>query len=1027
MLRKTILSQSLRIAFSAISLSVAVAPAAYAQSTTVGSVFGQVAAQAGDQVVIENAAVGLKRTVAVNASGYFQAVALPPGNYTATLQKAGQNVSSVQLEVRAGQGSEVTFAGSTAGTQQLGVVQVVGRAKTIDVSSSENGSTFTARQLEALPVASKDLNGIIALAANTVKADNRYSGGVSIGGGGPSENAYYINGFPVTNALSQLGSIELPYGAVAQADIKTGGFGAEFGRSVGGVVNITTKSGTNEWHGGVGLEITPNSLRSKLPNSYYPDTKALTGYTGNSATDGTLYLDRSKKKETEYTYSAYVGGPLIQDKLFFFLAADQTDNKTSGVNATTGSSLLSTNGWLDAKDKNTRYLGKFDWFATDNHQLELTLIGDNYKTTNDFSGYDYTTGAKGKYVYSEYAKNAANITPAVGGDAQVLKYTGNVTDNFTLTALYGQSRSNHSDTFSFPPTAPTFGWSATGRNPNLTYVLPANAANPLPAQTLLMPAGAHDTTKSFRLDGELRLGNHTIRAGMDENRLKSIGAGETVAGGHSWLYRSTTSGSANVGGFGPISNYTPAVNGRYYYVIDYIFDDATAAQSNQSAQYIEDRWKITKDLLVTAGLRNESFTNKNGDGATFLESKNFLSPRFAAAWDVNGDASMKLYGSLGRYSLQIPTHVAVRGASRSTYTTQYFAYTGIDQVTGLPTGKTAMGTADSANNEYGQAKDVQAVSAQGIKPTYQDEMTLGIEKALTQGIMGGAKVTYRTLRATIDDMCDSRAFYNYADAHGINTDNYSYTCASFNPGRDNTFSVGYAGDDQPHTTVHLTAAELGFPKAKRTYLALDFYLEHAFRDGWYGKLTYTWSRSRGNTEGQTRSDNAQTDVAATSTWDLPELMEGSYGNLPNDRTHQIKAYGFYQVTPELMLGANALLESGRPRSCFGNYPGATTADDVYYYNSVNFYCNGKLTQRGSLGRTPWTYKLDLNAAYKPASVKGLSLRVDVFNVFNTIKPTRYDEIREPNRGDLVTVSPTYGREAAYTEPRSVRLSVNYDF
>ena len=1026
MLRKTILSQSLLIAFSAVSLSLAVAPVAYAQSTTVGSVFGQVAAQAGDQVVIENAAVGLKRVVPVAANGTFQAVALPPGKYTATLQKGGTTVSSVQLEVRAGQGSEVSFASGSANAQ-LGAVMVVGRAKTIDVSSSENGSTFSAKQLEALPVATKDLNGIIALAANTVKADNRYAGGVSIGGGGPSENAYYINGFPVTNALTQLGSIELPFGAVAQADIKTGGFGAEFGRSVGGVVNITTKSGSNEWHGGVGIEYSPSALAGKRPDGYYPDTKALTGYAGNASTDGKLYIDRSKSKESEYAISAYAGGPLIKDKLFFFLAADHTRKTTSGVNSPTGSSLLSTNGWLDATDKNTRYLGKIDWFLTDDHQLELTLIGDNYKTTNEYSGYDYATGSKGKYVYTEYAKNEANITPGVGGDAQVLKYTGNVTNNFTLTALYGQSRFNHSNTFSFPPTAPTFGWNATGRNPNLKYVEPADAPNPLPSQTLLTPAGAHDTTKSFRLDGELRLGDHTVRAGMDENRLRSVGAGQTVAGGHSWLYRSTSNGNANVGGDGAISKFTSPVNGRYYYVIDYIFDDATAAQSNQSAMYIEDRWKITKNLLVTGGLRNESFVNKNGDGETFLESKNFVSPRLAAAWDVNGDASLKVYGSAGRYSLQIPTHVAVRGASRSLYTTQYFTYSGVDQTTGLPTGLTSMGRAVSTNNEYGQPKDVQAVAAKDIKPTYQDEMTLGFEKALTPNIMGGAKVTYRTLRETIDDLCDARAFYAYADVNKINTDNYAYTCASFNPGSDNTFLVGYAGADKPHTSVTFTGAQLGFEKAKRTYLALDFYLEHALRDGWYGKLTYTWSRSKGNTEGQTRSDNAQTDVAATSTWDLPELMEGSYGVLPNDRTHQIKAYGFYQFTPELAFGANAMLESGRPRSCFGNYPGATSADDVYYYNSVNFYCDGKLTPRGSLGRTPWTYKLDLNATYKPANVKGLTLRMDVFNVFNTVKVTRYDEIREPNRGDLVTVSSTYGREAALTAPRSVRLSASYDF
>jgi len=1026
-LKKTILSRSLVLAFATAAVSLATAPAAYAQSTTVGSVFGQITAQAGDQVSVENVATGLKRSAPVAADGTFQLVALPPGQYNATLLKAGQSVSSVKLVVMAAQSVEVSFGASAA--TQLEAVQVVGKVKTIDVKSSENGSTFTSRQLESLPVATKDLNGIIALAANTTAADSRYAGGISIGGGAPSENAYYINGFPVTNALTQLGSIELPYGAISQADVKTGGFGAEFGRSVGGVVNITTKSGSNEWHGGVSLAVEPDALRS-IPNSiYYPNTGA------NPKTDGTTYLDNSKESRSRYIYGVNVGGPIIQDKLFFFLAADFTKTDSSGVNATPQSATLNSSGWADQKDKNTRYLGKFDWNVTDDHVLELTLLGDNYKTTKDYSGYSYATGQKTGYVYSEYAKNQANITPAVGGDAQILKYTGNLTDKLTLTALYGQSKSAHADNFNFSATAPSFGWTTTGRNPNLTYLDPSKAVNPLPWATLIVPDNSYDNTKSFRLDVEYRgIKGHTIRAGLDQNRLRSTNAGEVVAGGSSWQYARTANGAfTGFGGTTPISQLTTGVvdptDGKtyYYYARNYVFNDATGAQSNQSAEYVEDQIKVTRNLLVTAGLRNEGFVNKNGDGQTFLESKNFISPRLAAAWDVNGDASMKVYGSLGRYSLQIPTHVAVRGASRSTYTNQYFAYTGVDPVTGLPTGLTATGPAASSNNEYGQPKDVKQVSALDIKPTYQDEFTLGMEKALGSAYTFGAKVTYRTLRATIDDMCDVRPFLAYAAAHNIDASNYGGGCASFNPGQANSFLVDYAGNGS-YTKVNLSAADLGFDKAKRTYLALDFSLEHALRNNWYGKLTYTYSRSRGNTEGQTKSDNAQTDVAATSSWDHPELMVGAYGNLPNDRPHQIKAYGFYQFTQEWSLGSNFRAEAGRPKNCFGNWNGARNAffDNNIDYGNVYFYCNGVATPRGSMGRLPWQFSVDMNVAYKPAQVKGLALRVDVFNLFNRQTASVIDETREVSY-DPSTVLPTYGRVVSYTAPRAVRLTASYDF
>jgi len=124
-----------------------------------------------------------------------------------------------------------------------------------------------------------------------------------------------------------------------------------------------------------------------------------------------------------------------------------------------------------------------------------------------------------------------------------------------------------------------------------------------------------------------------------------------------------------------------------------------------------------------------------------------------------------------------------------------------------------------------------------------------------------------------------------------------------------------------YTEVKLSAADLQFEKAKRTSFALDFFAEHPLSDGWYGKVTYTYSKSKGNTEGQTLSDVAQTDVSATQTWDTPEPMVGSYGYLPNDRRHQIKAHGFLRVLPEVDLGANVLLAShgGRKERCPGTF------------------------------------------------------------------------------------------------------------
>lgn len=1048
MLRKTILSQSLLIAFSAVSLSLAVAPAAHAQSTTVGSVSGEVAGHAGSQVIVENPATGLKRTVVVDASGKFSVTALPAGHYKATLVKNGTAVSTVELDVLAGRGSEAVF--ELAGAQQLETVRVVGRMRTIDTTTATSASIFTAKQLDVLPIATKDMNGIIALAANTVKADARYDGGVSIGGGGPSENAYYINGFPVTNPLTQLGAMELPFGAIQQFQVQTGGFGAEFGRSVGGVVNVITKSGTNEWHGGVQVSVEPESLRAKAKNYMYPTT----GSADTTTTDGTVRFYREGNKRGEVTTSGYIGGPIIQDKLFMFLAVDQINEDIKAVNASPQGAARTT-GWLETENKNTRYLGKFDWNLTDDHRLELTLLGDNYKTTNDYFGYDYATHSRLTKTYTENAKNVGGITPGVGGDAQIVKYTGNLTNDLTISALYGQSQFKHSASYSVDASAPEISRTVTNLPPSLGYTAPLPlTSNPVAASTYNVAPGAKEETKSFRFDLEYKLGNHLLRAGLDENRLKSINAGDTLTGlgGSIWVFArgkaSTTTfpdGLPRGDTLGLYGGQTKTLNqanallegGYYYYAYNQLFETTTNAQSNQSAQYLEDQWKATKNLMLTLGLRNETFENKNGDGETFLKMKSFISPRFAASWDVVGDSSLKVFGTAGRYSLQIPTHVAVRGASRSLFTRQYYAYTGIDPVTGAPTGVTSLGTAYSSNNEYNQAKNPKSVAAENMKPTYQDEITFGFEKALVANLTAGAKVTYRKLGATIDDFCDYRPVNKAMGSSETDTSWYTtefspFGCATINAGEGNTLYFDKKGDGNL-TKVYLSAQDLGLPKPKRTYLALDFFLEHPFSNGWYGKVTYTYSKSKGNTEGQTKSDNAQQDVSVTSTWDTPELMENSYGLLPNSRTHQLKAYGYYQATPEWGVSGNLLVESGRPKNCFGFYKyntGNELDNGNLDYGNVYFYCQDPVTgdqfatPRGSQGRLPWSYSLDLGVTYKPSYAKGLTLRVDVFNAFNKQTARVVDETQVLNSG---AYSPTYNGVLSYTEPRKVALTASYEF
>ena len=1024
MFRKTVVARALTIAFATAALTVAIVPSAMAQSNASGSVYGKIVPGSATSAVIKNLDTNQTRTVQIDAAGTFTATALPIGRYNVTLMKASSAGQTSTVEVLAGQGVEAAF--ETAGIQ---TVQVNARRTRIDISSANNGATFTSRELSKLPIA-QNVDAIIQLAPNTTRADSRYAGGASFAGGGASENAYYINGFPVTNPLTQLGASELPFGAIAQAQILTGGFGAEFGRSVGGVVNITTKSGTNNWEMGTTASVEPKSLRSKTKDLFYSNTGRF------PITDGTLYRRRSENEQSRTQVGAYLSGPLIQDKLFMFVAAETTRTETSGTDIASGIRRggAPEGGWDQSRRKVDRYLGKFDWNLTDNHRLELSLIGDTPELKTSFSGYSYAAtapfaGTRNGVVSS--SKRESNVADN-GAEVQILKYTGNLTDNFTVQSLYGKSKSKHVNEFGgYNPTLFSTTFTPDTQAPGVNYV---NRQTVTTSTGFILPVGASDEIESFRLDFEYKLGNHTVRFGLDNNKLSSANAGDDSIGGGNWAYlrNEDPNASFDLGGGmsrGPGTSTSP-LGKQGYYVTKNLFTSVTNAYSNQNAQYIEDKWQVTKNLLVTGGVRVEGFDNQNGDKVKYLEQKNQIAPRLAMVWDVTGDASTKVFASAGRYHLQIPTHLAVRGAGRATNTIQAFAYTGVD-ANGAPVGLTQLSAPASANNEYGQAKEPKTLSAVDLKPTYQDEITLGFEKAFSPSLNFGVKGTYRKLGSTIDDFCDGRPFIKYALDNKIDTTNWGgFGCANFNPGEANAFYVDYSGSTNDGgtaknlTLVKLSKADLGMPTAERTYKAVDVFAEHPLRNGWYGKVNYTWSKSKGNTEGQTLSDVGQTDVAATQTWDYKELSIGANGLLPNDRTHQIKAYGFYEVAPQWTVGGNVLAASGRPRSCLGRFLFDGTTPN---YSNGPHYCGGltvaqnQLSPRGTKGNLPWDTRLDMNVVYRPASVAGLALKMDLFNVFDKQITQSVEERWNQGNG----MRSTYERTLSTTTPRYIRLTAEY--
>ena len=309
---------------------------------------------------------------------------------------------------------------------------------------------------------------------------------------------------------------------------------------------------------------------------------------------------------------------------------------------------------------------------------------------------------------------------------------------------------------------------------------------------------------------------------------------------------------------------------------------------------------------------------------------------------------------------------------------------------------------------------------------------------------------FRELKAAIDDNCDYTAVLNspdsgftydpahhwWYDAQGnaanLPNEGFPY-CRMFNPGEDAIFVTDFLGDGNKRE-VHVPG-ELLSPKAKRTYQALEVFFEGSW-DKLFLQGSYTYAKSKGNTEGGVKSDIGQGDTNVTQDFDYYALTVDTYGYLLNDRRHSLKLFGNYELTDEFSIGFNALIQSGRPLNCLGVLdlnPGAGYSPHPYGSSFMRCSTTGNATDdssvvavpRGTMGRLPWTQQYDVNFAYAPNWAKGLQFKVDIFNVFNKQKVTSVNEQAEVSATG--SASNTYLLPASFQAPRSVRFMVQYDF
>ena len=1020
-----------------------------AQATT-GSIFGTAPAAAGETVRIVSDQTGLTREVPVDSTGRYRANSLPLGNYTVSLLSNGQVVSSKSdVTVSVNGAAQVPFvaAAPDKNVQNLSGVTVTGNAlPAIDVSSTREASVITAKDLKTLPLA-RNAESIALLAPGTAGGNSGLGTGpagtplVSFGGNSVVENAYYINGFNTTDPVGGAGGIALPYFAIAEQQTLTSGYGAEYGRSTGGVISQVGERGGNDFHAGVYATWAPSWAQSDYDNEYYANPASATP--GQKA--GDIYENRRNNSSWDTTYDAYLSGPLIKDKLFFYIAAEAQYDKTNS----TGS--VNAPYYYTHSTTSPKFYGKLDWNINDNNILELTDVQSKRMDQSDnVYNYSYQTNSVGNYATVDNPLYSSKF------DVNILKYTSYITDNLTLSVMAGKMKSTYFSQMDY-----------TGVDPALPGISQVYYQNPDVAGTggtntnpTTVPSSDHkSTTNNFRLDLDWKLGDHDVRFGIDNQRSTDIDDGtlsqwsyngsSISSPGYYWVYNAMSNPANantlcnNVGQC--VGSAVTAANPNGYYAQKTVYGGIASFTVQQKAQYIEDNWQVNPNLLLNLGIRNDQFTNYNGDMVPYVRmTKPQWAPRLGFSWDIFGDSSAKLYGNVGRYYLALPSGLGSRMAGTNSYLSQYYTYTSID-ANGVPQGLTQIPVTGAAtpysqispDGESGLPKDPKVVAATNLKPMYQDEYVLGFQKqfeAFGEQLVWTNQATYSKMRNIIDD---TATIDLPADAAASEAGEESDVLV--NPGRSNTLRyLATDGTYKTYTWNPSTATDgtvTGFPQAFRNYYSLEEALEHPWDGKWMAKIDYVFSRSYGTTEGPTDSAVGQISNASgasgghqsgsiTETWDFPALMQYSNGDLPNMHKHSLKAFATYAITPEWLVSGTYIIQSGSPMTCLGYYgPGEVDPDG---YSASYHWCGGNPSRPGDAGNTPWTHQLNLSLSYIPVwADKHLTLQLQVHNVFNEQKATALIT----SYGSTSSPDPTYLLPVANSieMPRYVQASVKYDW
>jgi len=585
--------------------------AVFGQGVQTGTLTGTVTSSDGASipdaaVVVVSAALQGERAAVTDVNGVYSIPSLPPGTYT--IRVAKENLTPVEV-------SALLPLGATASVDVTLAVAAVSETVMVEgvtppaVTSTQSSANIRADEVNVLPMGRTPY--LISELMPGVTTNTPNANQLTISGGFAYDNVFLVDGVDINDNL--LGSSNDLYieDAIGEVQVLTSGVSAEYGRFSGGVVNIVTKNGSNQFAGSVRTTFTRPSWTNETPFERANNIERGQPTTANP------YLNDKLSHFSELT----LGGPLAKDRVWFFWAGRFENSSTFGTMPATAVPYTKTN---DSK----RYEGKLTGTLRPSHTLQGSFIDNRVHRANE-------------PVLSFSIDRAALISPSVPNRLGVVNYNAALNPKTLVSAQYSQK---HFATEGVGGTStdiidsPFLTRTGTQYQYNAPYF---DASDPEQRNNRQLTA----SVSYFASDR--RFGSHEVKGGVEHFVDTRIGANAQSSTGYVFLSDiRMASGVPVVDADGhPVPTFVPGVSRVQRWI------PHRGAEFNMTTMsaYAQDSWTVSPRLTLNLGMRFEHAASEATNGPESPGVSRVV-PRLGAAYDLQGNGSVVLHATYSQYS-----------------------------------------------------------------------------------------------------------------------------------------------------------------------------------------------------------------------------------------------------------------------------------------------------------------------------------------------------------------------------------------